>query len=218
MDKVIFKATNRDLTGKKVKLERAAGKLPGNIYGKGIESVNIWLDLKEISLRLRDVSGSTLIEVDVEGKKYNALIRETQRHPLTRQFLHIDFQRVSLDEKIRAQVAIEIVGDAPALSAGGMLMTGIDSLDIEAYPQDLVESVLVDVSGLTEFGDALYVRDITIPEGLIAHTDPEELVVIVSAPSSAPVTEEGEMGDGIGLDLDESEPEVIDKGKKEDEE
>ncbi|MDH3943488.1 MAG: 50S ribosomal protein L25 [Anaerolineae bacterium] len=182
MDKVVIPANKRGIKGKKVKLLRAEGKLPGVIYGSKMEPLPISLDLKEATKTLRATSSSSLLYIDVDGEEYTTLVRERQRDFIRGTYLHIDFLAVSLTEKVRAMVNISIEGDAPALETyDSLLTTGVDQLDVESLPQDLPEKISVDVSGLEEIGDGIYVRDLEIPDNIDVFTDGEELVVVISA-------------------------------------
>src|SRR5512141_75260 len=110
MDKVVLKATKRVVTGKQVNALRRAGKLPAVIYGRHTEPISIALDMHTASIILGKVGTSSLLTVDVDGKEYPALVRERQRDYLRGTLKHVDFLAVSLTEKIRADVRIEITG------------------------------------------------------------------------------------------------------------
>ena len=110
MEKVVLKATKRDVLGKQVKALRRSGKLPGVIYGRHTEPVSISLDLHTASQVLSKVGSSSLITLDVDGTEYPALVRERQRDYIKDRLTHVDFLAVSLTEKIRAEVRIELVG------------------------------------------------------------------------------------------------------------
>ena len=123
---------------------------------------------------------------------------------------HVDFQVVSLTEKIRAEVAIEITGVAPAIKDfNGVVVNGIDSIEVESFPQYLPQRILVDVSKLAQIGDSIYVRDIVAPENVEILEHADELIIAITAP-----TEEKEAGEESAS----AEPEVIERGKKEEEE
>lgn len=213
MDNVVLKASRREVFGKNVKNLRREGKLPAVLYGKGIESVPILLDLKDASKVLRGISSSSLLTVDVDGEQHPTLVRERQRDFIKGDLLHVDFQVVSLTETVRAAVNVILEGEAPAVkNFGGLLVTGLDQVEVESLPQELPERVLVDVSALENIGDSLYVRDLVLPPDVEMLSDLDELVVVVTAP--AMVEEEEVEEEAV---LDEAEPEVIEKGKAEDE-
>ncbi len=211
MEKIVINATRRTVTGKKVGALRRAGKLPGVLYGYQTESTPILMDLRDSSRVLAHASSSQLITINLDGKEYATLVREKQRDFIKGNFLHVDFQVVSLTEKIRTSVGIELTGTSPAVKDyNGVIVQELDEVEVEALPQDLPEKFTVDISRLTKIGDAIYVRDLNIPSGIDIQNEPDEVVVIVTG--AAPEISEEEMIEEI------SEPEVIERGKKEEEE
>jgi large subunit ribosomal protein L25 len=213
MEKVILKAEKRELTGKQVKVLRREGKLPAVIYGKGIESTPIVLDRKETTTTLGKVSSSTILTIDLAGKEQSTLVREIQKDYIKNEIIHIDFLAVSSKEKLRTAVSINLIGEAPALKEyDAMVVPGIEHIEVECLPQDLPESITVDLSTLKEIGDAVYVKDLPAIANVEFLTNPEDLVVVVSAVKEEAVVEEvAEGAEG------EAEPEVIEHGKKEEE-
>lgn len=207
MSEVVLKAEIRDIRGKQVKALRRAGKLPAVMYGKQIEPVSIMLDFRQASPVLDKISQSTLIILDLDGKQQYVLVRDKQRDVLRGNLTHVDFQVVSLTERVRANVAIHLEGESSAVEElGGILVQNLEELDIEALPRDLPERIDVDVSVLKEIGDAIHVRDLALPEGMVVYTDPDEIVAVVTSPQAEEVVEE--LKEGV-------EPEVIERGKKE---
>ncbi|HOJ00521.1 MAG TPA: 50S ribosomal protein L25 [Anaerolineaceae bacterium] len=217
MEKIILQATKRDVIGKKVKNLRLAGKLPAVMYGHNFEPTPIVLDTHKTVLTLKKISESTIVNIDLDGKEYAALIRDRHIDFLKNELLHLDFQVVSLTEKIRTDVHIELSGEAPAVSVfNAMIVNGITEVEVEALPRDLPERITVDISGLDEIGKAVYVKDIPAIDKVTILTDPEELIAIASAVKEEiieePVVEEAE-GEAAPL----TEPEVIEHGKREEE-
>jgi|YNPBryBLVA2012_1023415.scaffolds.fasta_scaffold11017_2 large subunit ribosomal protein L25 len=212
MEKVIIKATRRNVTGKQVRALRRAGELPGVIYGRNMEPINISMNAHDASLVLARTTASSLITIDLEGKEYPALVREKQRNPVKRTFVHIDFQVVSLTEKIRTKVGIEVTGTSPAVKDyNAVLVTGLDELEVECFPQDLPERIVVDIARLAKVGDGIRVRDLVLSDKVKVLDDPDEIIVLATL-----AKEEEEAA--AGLEGEAAEPEVIEKGKKEEEE
>jgi large subunit ribosomal protein L25 len=215
MEEVVIKAKPREVVGKQVKALRRQGWLPAIIYGSGIDPLPISLDYRVASRVLPGISSSRLVVVDVDGEKHTSLVRERQRHPVTGDMIHLDFQEVSMTEKLRTMVSLELIGEAPAIDAyGGILVPGQEHIEIECLPGDLPNLIEVDISGLQEIGDALYVRDLVIPRNVEVLTDLDELVVVMTAPAAEPEEEEEEEIEAYGVE----EPEVIERGKREEEE
>ena len=216
MDKIILKASRRDVIGKKVKVLRREGKLPAVIYGHNIEPLPSLLDLRETTKQLREVSRATVLTVDVSGDKHTVLVRERQRGVLSGLYEHIDFLAISMTETVRTEVNIFVEGSSPAEEEfGAIIMTGADSVEVEALPGDLPESLTVDVSSLTGIGDTITVADLDLPKGVTVLSDSTEMLAVVTLPAQALAEEEEELEEEFDEDM---EPEVIGREEDEDEE
>lgn len=216
MEKIVLEAKIRQETGKRVKNVRRAGFIPAIIYGHKQDPLPISLEKQSATQILNKVSGSTVLTVRVDGKDYSTLVRDVQRDHLKNEFLHLDFLAVSLTEKLRTAVSITLIGEAPVLKEyEALIVAGISEVEVEALPQDLPETLEVDLSGLVEIGDAIYLKDLPVPANVEFLTDTEELIAVASAVKEEVVEEaavEGLEGEEI------AEPEVIEHGKAEDEE
>jgi large subunit ribosomal protein L25 len=211
MEQVIIKANKRETIGKHVKALRREGLLPGVIYGPHIDPVVVNFDYHEANRLLASVTSSQLIIVDVDGVQHATLIREKQRHPLLGTLQHVDFMAVSMTETLRADVRIETKGESPAVSdLGGVLVFGQEQIEVECLPGNLVDRVVVDISNLKEIGDAIYVKELNLPDTITILTDPSEMLVLVTMPAIEEVEE-------VIEEEEEEEPEVIEHGKQEEE-
>lgn len=211
MEKIVLKGTKRQVTGKQVRALRREGLLPSVVYGRHIEPYTISLPHHSTSMALEGIGGSTLITLEIEGAPHNVVLRQKQRHPVTGSLLHLDFQEVSMTEKMRAIVRIELVGVPPAVKEyDGILVTGQEEVEVECLPADLPSTIEVDLSVLGEIGDGVFVKDLQTGKDVEVLTDPEEMVALITAPLSEAALEAME-AEG------EAEPEVIEKGKKEEE-
>jgi large subunit ribosomal protein L25 len=182
MEKVVLKATKREVLGRKVGALRRAGKLPAVLYGHGIESTPVTLEAHEAALKLSHVTTSSLVMIDLDGKEYPALVREKQRDYLKNRLLHVDFQVISMTEKVTTKVGIELTGTAPAVKEfSAVIVTVLSELEVECMPQDLPARVVIDISGLTEVGAGIHVRDIVIADKVKILDDPAEMIVVASA-------------------------------------
>jgi large subunit ribosomal protein L25 len=209
MEKIELLAEARSVIGKQVKSLRRQGKLPAVIYGHHLSPLPISLDLHEASRILPTITSSQLITIRLGKDSHTVLVREKQRHPVQGTVLHVDFLAVSMSEKLKANVQIELDGEAPAVKDfGAVLVSGIEEIEVECLPKDLPEKLIVDISKLANIGDAIHVKDLVVPDGVEILTDPDEVVVLVTQPAG----EELEGGE-----VEAAEPEVIEKGKKEEE-
>ena len=209
MEEVVLNAEKRDVIGKQVRALRRQGRLPAVIYGRGIESLSISLNKKETSRILPSLSSSHLVVIMVENQPHTTLVREKQRHPVKGHMIHIDFQEVSMTERFRAQVQLVITGDAPAVkNYNGIVVVNMEELEVEALPGDLPDRITVDISTLENIGDSIRVSDIKLPSTVEMIDDLDEIIVVVTAPALAIE----EVTEAAG-----EEPEVIERGKKEEE-
>jgi len=177
----------REVLGKKVNALRRKGLLPGVVFGE---------------LSYRRWGNTTLLSLTgLDGGEVPALIYDVSRDPVTGRMLHVDFARVSLTEKTHADVPLHFVNESPAVrTLGAVLMHARSEVSVEAFPQDMPHSIEVDLSGLLEIDDAIFVRDLKVDATLIQiENDPDELVVKAvpvkveeEKPAEAAVPAEGE--------------------------
>ena len=214
MEKVVLKANKRDVIGKQVKALRRAGKLPAVLYGRHVEKpISIVLDTRDATRTLAKVSSSSLVTLDVDGQEYPALVREKQRDFIKNRLLHIDFLVVSLTETLTAQVSVELTGMSLAVKDfNAILVTGLDEVEVECLPADLPERIVIDISTLNKVGDAIYVRDLVLSDKVKVLDEPDEMLVIATAAKVEEVVEV--VAEAVTT---EEGPEVIEKGKKEEE-
>jgi len=216
MDKVVLQAERRDVIGKQVKQLRREGKLPAVLYGKHIDPIPLVLDYRDAEKSLRGLSTSTLVILEVEGTRHTAVVRERQKDYIKNKLLHVDFQALSLTEKMRVEVPIELEGEAPAIKTyGGVLIQTLESVEVESLPGDMPERLVVSLENLEEIGDSILVSDLILPPSVKVLADPDETIVVITAPRSE---EDVEAASGITEEESETEPEVIAKGKEEEEE
>ncbi len=185
-DKLKLKVNSRKLTGRKVKQLRAQGILPANIYGKGVKSVSIQQPLKDFAVAFKQVGETGILElfVDKETKPRPVLIHHVQQHPVTDEILHVDFRQVDLTETVTVSIPVEITGEAPAITKGGVLIQLINEVEVEALPADLPDKFTLDVSHLEEIGQGLSLKDLKVSAKVKLLTEKlEELVVKIESPT-----------------------------------
>lgn len=217
MEKVVLKATRREVLGKQVKALRREGKLPAVIYGRHTEPVNILLDAHTASLALAKASSSTLVTLDVDGTEYPALVREKQRDFIKNRLLHVDFLAVSLAEKIRATVSLNFIGVSTAVKDyNAVFVRNLEQVHVECLPSDLPEKIDVDITVLVRVGDILRVKDIVLSDKIRVLENPDTVVCVASAPK---VEEAAAVPGAEGVTPSAAEPELaVERGKKEEEE
>ena len=213
MEKVVIPAEKRTVIGKQVRALRREGKLPAVIYGYGIDPISISLDAHSASRTLARASSSTLLTIELDGKQYPTLVREKQLDFIRNSLIHVDFMAVSLTEKITANVGVHLEGTAPAVKEyNAIVVSNLTELEVECLATDLPERFVVDISALAEVGDGVYVRDVVVPSGVDILTDPEEVIVVVTAQAAEEVEEGAE--ELLEGEEEMEGPEVISKGKE----
>ncbi len=217
----VLEARKREVVGKKVKLLRAKGEIPAVVYGPKQDPVKIavsWLDLRPV---LRDAGGTNLIEINVDGDKYMTLARIVDRHPVyPDRVLHVDFYAVDMAATIVTSVPVILDNQAETEERiEARIVLDLPGVEVESLPSAIPSQIVVDVSVLEEIGDQITVADLPVIEGVSYFADPETLVVRTAHIGSLPEEEEEEEGEEdlefMGDEM--AEPEVISRGKQEDE-
>jgi large subunit ribosomal protein L25 len=211
MEKVVLKATKRTVIGKQVSQLRREGQLPGVIYGHKIEPTPITLEAHNAGLVIPHLTSSSIVNIELDGKLIPSLVREKQKNYIKNVYTHIDFQAISLTETIRAEVSLHFHGLAPAIKEfSAAIVNNMETVEVEALPNDLPERIEVDLSVLAKIGDAIHVRDLVIPARVTLLTDVDEMVAVATATHEEVVE--------VVPSAEVAEAEVIEKGKKEEEE
>lgn len=206
---IALKAGKRSNIGKGLFALRKAGKIPGIVYGPGIESLPIELDSREGTRVLNGVTGSTLIQLTIDKKEYAVLVRDLQRDSIRLDILHVDLYAVPTDRIIRVRVPLAFHGTSAAVrDFGGILVHLVSDLEVECLPRDLVNEIRVDISALDKLGASIAIKDIVLPNGIKVLMDMEEGVITVTT-----IKEEVEPV-VVAAAVAPLEVEVIEKGKK----
>ncbi|MBI2119389.1 MAG: 50S ribosomal protein L25 [Elusimicrobia bacterium] len=212
MQNIILEAETREsVTNGKLNELRKSGWIPAVLYGvhSGKKSdKNILIKVKEKSLQKTIGSHNAILELKVGNQSDPVLIKEIQRHVVTQRLLHVDFQRVSMTEKLEVMVPLHLVGEAKGVKlSGGILQHLVREIKILALPKDLPPAINLDVSGL-EIGHGLLASEIPAIPGVELLIDPHQMIANVVAPT---ILEETPQAPGTAT---AAEPEVIAKGKK----
>jgi large subunit ribosomal protein L25 len=205
MSELTIDVQKREKTGKGPnRRARSGGLIPAVVYGGGKDSVAIQIDRKSmLDLMKKAGSENPIYLLKLSGSERHAMIREVQVEPISRQVLHIDFQRVMMDQKIRVQVPVELVGVAYGVKTqGGVLDFVTREVEVECLPGDIPKQVEIDITEL-HIGQHAEARDLKLPDGVTLHDDADKVIASISH-ARAEELEEG---------ADRPEPEVVKKGK-----
>ena len=184
----------REVLGKKVKTLRRQGLTPANIYGQRVDSQAVQVPTDELKHVLKTAGRNEIVYLRLDGDEPRpTFVREIQKNPVTDIILHVDFNQISLKEKVKADVPIHLVGLSPAVDTfGGILMHGLDHVSVEALPTEVPSFLELDVSSLVEINQALHVSDLELPEDVTLLTDAEQVVAKVAPPAVEIVEEVAE--------------------------
>lgn len=185
MEQIVLKAQDRKAVKNQVKILRKNNQVPGVVYGHGVPSRNIVVDLIEFGKVYKKAGASSLIDLQLGNETLKVLVKEYQLHPLKTIFTHFDLYQVRMDEELEAEAKVVAIGEAPAVKEfGGILVKNMPTLTIRCLPKDLVGEISVDVSILKEIGKVIHIKDIPVPSGVKILGNPNDVVVTVIAPRS----------------------------------
>ena len=208
MNRYSIEVEKREETGKgAARRIRRNGLIPGVIYGGDLEPQALTVDPLDLKGK---IYSNAIIDLDIEGEEETVMIKDFQKDVIKEEIIHVDFQKISMDETIHITVPIKLVGDAPGVREGGVLQQLMREVDIEVLPSDIPEELELNIDELT-LSDSLEVGDLEIPEEVKVINSLEDVIVTVVAPSEEIEEEEEEE-----LEEEFIEPEVI--GEEDEEE
>jgi large subunit ribosomal protein L25 len=209
MDKIELTVTNREILGKKVKHLRRQGITPLHLFGHGIKSLALQCETGELERVLGQAGHTGLVnlKVDHEKKPRSVVIREFDRDWRKGQLLHVDFYQVRMGEKIKLDVPVALIGEAPALeSRDHMLEHELETLNVECLPAKIPASIEVDISSLSEPDQTIRVKDFPVDEDITILNDPDLVVVKISYRHVEKIEEEV-------VEVEEEAEEVAEEGE-----
>ena len=157
---------------------RATDQIPGVLYGQGMAPVSVAVARRDLRVALSGPAGfNTVLQLQVDGKVYPAVIKDVQRHPVKRNVSHIDFLQVNMSETITVSVPLHITGEAKAvLAEGGLVDPSVDNIEVECTPGNMPNEFTVDISAMVP-GDVIRLSSLTMPAGVVALGDPDMAIV-----------------------------------------
>ena len=161
-------------------------QIPGVLYGQGMSPVSVTVDRRDLRVALSGAAGvNPILNLEVDGASYPAVIKELQRHPVRRTVSHVDFLRINLDEELTIAVPVRLVGEAKAvLAEGGLVDPSQDTIDIVTTPANMPSEITIDISGMHP-GQVIRLSQVALPAGTRALGDPDLAIVTAIAGSRA---------------------------------
>ncbi|MBI2676821.1 MAG: 50S ribosomal protein L25 [Candidatus Yanofskybacteria bacterium] len=185
MRKVEIKAEKRSVVGKSMAGIMGRGFLPAVIYGHDFKSTPVQVNLKDFERAYLEAGESSLVYVNLDSKDLPVIIHDVARNPISDRFIHADFYKVNLAEKITADVQLIFIGEAPAVKDfAGILVKNVNEVKVEALPQNLPHEIQVDISALKNFTDQILIKDLKLPKGVEVKEKPEEIIALIQEPIS----------------------------------
>ena len=197
-------AEPREIKGKHVARLRRMGRLPGVVFGHGLDSTSVSVDAHDFEQLRRRTGQNALVDLSIgKDKSRPVLIHGVQVHPVTRRPLHVDLFLVRMTEELTVEVPLVPIGESRAITTdGGTLLHAIESVRVRALPDHLPQSIQYSIDGLVDFDATVHVRDLAVPSDVTLLTDLDEIVAKVQAPrveiEEEPVVAEGEEAEGEG--------------------
>ncbi len=189
MDMVPLKAAARTVA-LKPKLLRKSGKVPCVVYGSGLKTESIECEKSELTRVYTKAGASTLVELELGGKKVPVLVHQVDLDPLSGQLAHVDFYAVDMTKEIEAKVRIRFTGDAPAIKElAAIFVVAHDRVTVKCLPKDLPHELLADVSSMKEFHDVITVSGIQVPSGVKVKEAADMVIAVVQQPREEEVVE-----------------------------
>lgn len=162
---------------------RAAGMLPGVVYGPTREPLSITLTKKEFDKVFKTAGESTIIELTGLGTPVSVLVKEVDFAPTKGGVRHVDFYALEMNKEITATVPLHFIGESPAEKAGGVVNRVLHEIEVTCMPVNLPSHIDVDISTLENIGDQFHISDLAIPKGVAVDTGAEEVVVVIGEPA-----------------------------------
>lgn len=212
MEKFTLDSQERKPASKgEMKKLRASGKIPAILYGD-MANMSLTVDAVKFTTLLKRAGHNVIISINMPDKtSKTVLIKDIQKNVISRELSHIDFYQISMKKKIELSIPVMLIGEAPGVKSGGVLSHIVRELKVKCLPADIPEKITVDISKL-EIGNTVLVKDLAVPKNVDILVAPEQIVVNIVSPT---ILEEVTPGAVVGEVA--AEPEVIGKGKKEEE-
>lgn len=186
MDKIELEVMPRTQMGKAVKKLRRENLTPVNVYGPGMDSIPLQADSRALARALSRAGRTTLLTLNSEGQKpLTVVVRAIQPDPRTNGYMHVDFYRPTLTEKMRLQVPLRFVGEPVPAIRSGTVVHSVSVVEVECLPSDMPHAIEVDVSAIKEFNTPLHVSDLPLPPNVTIITDQAQPVAVVEPPRVA---------------------------------
>lgn len=179
---VLVARTGRTTGSASARRMRAEDVIPAVVYGQGMDPIPVSVTRRDLRIALSGPAGvNTVLDLDVDGTVYPAIVKEMQRHPVRRTVQHVDFIQVNLNEEIRVSVPVRLEGEAKeVIQENGLVDLALPEIEVSTTPRLIPDEVVIDVSDMT-MSSTITIADIALPEGVTATAEPDRVVVTALA-------------------------------------
>lgn len=174
---------------------RGNGEIPAVVYGNNNDSTAISVKSADFQKTIKEVGRNGIISLDVLGKTHNVMLTDYQKDPLKNEIFHADFLIVDMSSELNAQVRVNLVGDSAGVKDGGVLQQALHEVSVSAKPQEIPETIDVDVTEL-QVGHGITIGDIKNNYGISINHEDEEVIASVLPPKQEEEISTGEQQDG----------------------
>jgi large subunit ribosomal protein L25 len=199
MSTVLVAETGRATGSANARRMRREDHIPGVVYGHGMTPIPVSIARRDLRLALSGSAGlNTVLDLQIEGTSYPAIVKDMQRHPVRRTVAHVDFLQVDLNEEIVVSVPVRLEGEAKAvLQGGGLVDPAVDTIDVSTTPRNIPDEIVIDITDMT-MDTVITLGDITLPKGVVAVADADLPIVTVLMTSQAEADEGEASGEAEG--------------------
>lgn len=192
---ILVATTGRPLGSAASRRLRREDQIPAVLYGHDMDPLSVVVPRRELRVALTGPAGTNVVlDLEVDGTTYPAIVKELQRHPVRRNVTHVDFQQVSLTEEITVAVPLRLEGEAKAvLSEGGLVDPAVDTIEVVTTPRSIPNEFVIDVTDM-QVGDVIRLSDLPMPAGVTAAGDPD-MPIVTTLVTRGAVAEEGAEGE-----------------------
>lgn len=193
MSTVLVAESGRATGSPNARRMRREDHIPGVVYGQGMSPIPVTVARRDLRIALSGSAGlNTVLDLQIDGKTFPAIVKEMQRHPVRRTVAHVDFLQVNLNEEIVVAVPVRLEGEAKAvLQAGGLVDPAVDTIEVSTTPRNIPDEIVIDITDMT-MDTVITLGDIVLPKGVTAVAEADLPIVTVL------VTSQAEAGEGEG--------------------
>ncbi len=208
MSTVLVAETGRSTGSANARRMRREDHIPGVVYGQGMSPISVTVARRDLRIALSGSAGlNTVLDLQVDGAVYPAIVKDLQRHPVRRTVAHIDFLQVNLNEEIVVAIPVRLEGEAKAvIAAGGLVDPAVDTIDVSTTPRNIPDEIVIDITDMT-MDTVITLGDLTFPPGVTPVAEPDLPIVTVLI-TRGEVEDEVAEGDAEGGEAAEGDAEA----------